>query len=332
MECTYTNLDGAACYTPRLYGTSLTGPPSYVRSVTDRNVVRWRVTVCVHPSDEQTVRTPSQLLPGSKVDPPQWCHWSMPIVLSLVPRRSSLFSWQWACDGGSTGRPCQDSGCTGKSRDALVSLSERLTPAGKPAESRQCLCRSPEGFPLFIKPCSIPFSQKLPPMVFLFLRGKHAYRSDSLRGSNSGSLEHHFQVIWPGLTLLLFLLSASKHLILTKKPFELKLEATKDPQDPGENHILPLRRLCAEEGHEAGAGSGDQGSNPWTLPEFVPTCEMGTKAPVGQGTSAESKQLRRALTQDTRSLPFLKQITWLRHIITYRVWFTHFKCPTQWFF
>jgi hypothetical protein len=73
IECTYTNLDSIAYYTPRLYGVAycsqatnldsmllywilqaivtqwyynIMGPPSYMRSVVDRNVGMQRMTVC----------------------------------------------------------------------------------------------------------------------------------------------------------------------------------------------------------------------------------------------------------------------------------------------
>ena len=45
IEGTYTNLDHIASYAPRLSGTNLMGPPSYVRSVIDRDVTMWCMTV-----------------------------------------------------------------------------------------------------------------------------------------------------------------------------------------------------------------------------------------------------------------------------------------------
>lgn len=45
IECTYTNLDGIAYHTSRLYGTDLTGPPWYMRSVIDRNVIMQRMSI-----------------------------------------------------------------------------------------------------------------------------------------------------------------------------------------------------------------------------------------------------------------------------------------------
>lgn len=38
-ECTYTTLDGVAYRPPRLCGTSLMGPPSYLQPVTDQTVI-----------------------------------------------------------------------------------------------------------------------------------------------------------------------------------------------------------------------------------------------------------------------------------------------------
>ena len=48
VECTYTNLDGTACYIPRPNGTNLMAPPSYIQSVIDCNVVIQHVTVKDH--------------------------------------------------------------------------------------------------------------------------------------------------------------------------------------------------------------------------------------------------------------------------------------------
>lgn len=45
VVCTYTNPHGAAFYTPRLYGTYLMGPPSYMWSVIDPKVIMWHMTV-----------------------------------------------------------------------------------------------------------------------------------------------------------------------------------------------------------------------------------------------------------------------------------------------
>ena len=45
IECTHTNIDGIPCYTPGLYGTNLMGPPSYMWSVIDWNVVMWHMSV-----------------------------------------------------------------------------------------------------------------------------------------------------------------------------------------------------------------------------------------------------------------------------------------------
>lgn len=39
IECTYTDLDGRASYTPRLYDASLMGPPSYRQSIMNQNVI-----------------------------------------------------------------------------------------------------------------------------------------------------------------------------------------------------------------------------------------------------------------------------------------------------
>lgn len=43
-ERTHANLEDVACYTLRLYGTDLMGPPSNVWSVVDQDVVMQRVT------------------------------------------------------------------------------------------------------------------------------------------------------------------------------------------------------------------------------------------------------------------------------------------------
>lgn len=44
-ECSYTNLDGAAYHTARLYATNLMGPRSCMWSVLDRNIVMWHMTI-----------------------------------------------------------------------------------------------------------------------------------------------------------------------------------------------------------------------------------------------------------------------------------------------
>ena len=41
----FTNLGGIAYHILRLHGTNLMGPPSYMWSVIDRNVVMWHMTV-----------------------------------------------------------------------------------------------------------------------------------------------------------------------------------------------------------------------------------------------------------------------------------------------
>lgn len=48
IECTYTNLDAIAYHTPGLYGINLMGPPLYMRSAVDQNVIVWCVTVYPH--------------------------------------------------------------------------------------------------------------------------------------------------------------------------------------------------------------------------------------------------------------------------------------------
>lgn len=58
IECTDTNLDGIGAL--RLYGISLMGPPSYVRSVVDQTVVMWRMTVTERESLKNVV--PLELL------------------------------------------------------------------------------------------------------------------------------------------------------------------------------------------------------------------------------------------------------------------------------
>ena len=44
-SCTYTNLDGVAYYTHRLYGPNLRGPPLYMWSIVDLIILLWCVTV-----------------------------------------------------------------------------------------------------------------------------------------------------------------------------------------------------------------------------------------------------------------------------------------------
>ena len=48
MEYTYMNLD----YTPGLYGTNLTGPLSYMRSVVDQNILDCIVIIYSHSTEE----------------------------------------------------------------------------------------------------------------------------------------------------------------------------------------------------------------------------------------------------------------------------------------
>ena len=45
IECTYTNLDGIAYHTARLYGTNLMGPSFHMQSIIYRNVVTRHMTV-----------------------------------------------------------------------------------------------------------------------------------------------------------------------------------------------------------------------------------------------------------------------------------------------
>ena len=45
IECRYTNLGGIACYTPRLYGANVMGPPSYVQSIVDWNIIMRFISV-----------------------------------------------------------------------------------------------------------------------------------------------------------------------------------------------------------------------------------------------------------------------------------------------
>ena len=44
-EYTYENLNGIAYYIPRLYGTNLMGPLSYIWSSVDQTLVMWRMTI-----------------------------------------------------------------------------------------------------------------------------------------------------------------------------------------------------------------------------------------------------------------------------------------------
>lgn len=50
-EYAYRNLDDIVCYTSRLHSTHLMGPPLYMRSIIDQNLVMWCMTVydmCIH--------------------------------------------------------------------------------------------------------------------------------------------------------------------------------------------------------------------------------------------------------------------------------------------
>ena len=48
VERTYTNLDGVAYYTLMRYGANLTGPPSCMRFIVDRNIIMGHMTVYVY--------------------------------------------------------------------------------------------------------------------------------------------------------------------------------------------------------------------------------------------------------------------------------------------
>ena len=54
IECIYTNLDGAASCISRLGGTNLMGPPVYMRSVIDRNIITQHRTVQVFKRQQLT--------------------------------------------------------------------------------------------------------------------------------------------------------------------------------------------------------------------------------------------------------------------------------------